>query len=160
MWNINDTVLYRASGLCRIENITEEKFGDEVQEYYVLRPLGDEKSIVHIPCSNTLLCSKMHSLMTRDEIEDLIESLPTLTSDWPENDKRRAEYFRSVLETGNRRDIAGIIMSIRRRREELIAIGKKPRAVDESICARAEKLLLDEFNFVLERNIDVSVFER
>ncbi|MBQ9976543.1 MAG: CarD family transcriptional regulator [Clostridia bacterium] len=160
MWKINDTVLYRASGLCRIENITEEKFGDEVQEYYVLRPLGDEKSIVHIPCSNTILCSKMHSLMTRDEIEDLIESLPTLSSDWPESDKRRAEYFRSVLETGNRRDIAGIIMSIRRRREELIAIGKKPRAVDESICARAEKLLLDEFNFVLERNIDVSVFER
>ena len=160
MWNINDTVLYRASGLCRIENITEEKFGDEVQEYYVLRPLGDEKSIVHIPCSNTLLCSKMHSLMTKDEIEALIKSLPTLSSDWPENDKRRAEYFRSVLETGNRLNIAGIIMSIRRRREELTAIGKKPRASDESICARAEKLLLDEFNFVLERNIDASVFER
>ena len=160
MWNINDTVLYRASGLCRIENITEEKFGDEVQEYYVLRPIGDEKSVVHIPRSNTILCSKMHSLMTKDEIEALIKSLPTLSSDWPENDKRRAEYFRSVLETGNRLNIAGIIMSIRRRREELTAIGKKPRASDESICARAEKLLLDEFNFVLERNIDASVFER
>ena len=98
MWNINDTVLYRTAGLCRIENVTEEKFGDEVQKYYVLRPLGDEKSVVHIPCSNTVLTSRMHPLMTREEIRELINSLDSLSAEWPETDKRRAEYFRSVLE--------------------------------------------------------------
>ena len=152
MWKIDDIVLYRTSGLCRIEDITTENFGGSPTDYYVLKPLGDEKSVIRIPCSSEVLCNKMHPLMTRDEIETLIKEAPTLSLEWQENDKRRAEYFKNVIESGNRRDIMALVTTVRTKRDKLVSLGKKLRASDEALMTRAEKMLADEFSHVLGKS--------
>ena len=142
MWKIDDIVLYRTSGLCRIEDITTENFGGSPTDYYVLKPLGDEKSVIRIPCSSEVLCNKMHPLMTRDEIETLIKEAPTLSLEWQEND----------IESGNRRDIMALVTTVRTKRDKLVSLGKKLRASDEALMTRAEKMLADEFSHVLGKS--------
>ena len=150
MWKIDDVVLYRTAGLCKIENITTEVFTGEPQEYYVLRPLSDTKSVLHIPLANAQLCAKMFPLMSCGEIEKLIDELPALTVEWQDNDKRRAEYFKGVLESGDRRMLAALIKTVHERRVLLEQAGKKLRASGESVCTKAEKLLFDELSYVLK----------
>ncbi len=149
MWKINDIITYRTVGLCRIDDITTESFDKTPADYYVLKPLADEKSVIRVPCANSILCEKMRPLLTRSEAEALVEKMPSLSLEWQENDKRRAEYFKGIIESGNRNDIAALIQTIRVKEAQLISNGKKLRASDEALVARAEKLLFSELAHVL-----------
>lgn len=149
MWKINDIITYRTTGLCKIEDITTETIDGVDADYYLLKPIFDEKSVIKIPCSSQVLCEKMRPLLTADEVEALIEEIKSLRLEWLENDKRRAEYFNGVIESGNRRDIAALITTVYAKREELVSRGKKLRASDETLMTRAEKLIVNEFSHVL-----------
>ena len=38
-YQINDTVMYGADGVCIISEITERKIGTEIHKYYILKPV-------------------------------------------------------------------------------------------------------------------------
>ncbi len=56
-YEVNDTVLYGIHGVCRIADIEEEKGA----EYYVLRPVYDEKAKVFVPKGNERLYLQQQS---------------------------------------------------------------------------------------------------
>lgn len=37
MFNVNDTILYGTHGICKITDITEQKFNRSTNKYYILR---------------------------------------------------------------------------------------------------------------------------
>ena len=150
MRKIGDVVLYRTAGLCLVSDIRTESFSGQAEEYYILKPCADEKSVVYIPLNNTVLCEKMHTLLSREEILSLIDSFPFLEISWQENDKRRSEEFRAVIESGDRHRVAGVIKTIFKHRLELEEKGKKLRSSDEILFHQAQKLLFEEFSFVLD----------
>ena len=39
MFQINDTVVYGAQGVCRIEEISKREMAGKAMEYYVLKPV-------------------------------------------------------------------------------------------------------------------------
>lgn len=149
MFKINQTILYGSHGICKIGDITEQIFRNESKKYYILHPVNNPTSTIYVPVDNKSLTDKMRTLLSESEIYELIKSMPDADSEWIENKNERAEHFRSVLQTADRREIIKLIKTIYIHREQLHSIGKKLNSSDEQFFKEAEKVIYDEFALVL-----------
>lgn len=141
--------VYGASGVCRVEDICIRDYGAGKKEYYVLQPVFDLRSTLSIPVDAPAFATHARELLTKDEVIEIIDSVPSAEAEWIKDDKERIETFRSLLEGGVRKDIAVLIRTLYLHKKELAAKGKKLRSSDEAIMQRAEKLLYGEFAWVL-----------
>ena len=143
--------------LCRKRNMNCHLVAVEVRvvcgtgkhEYYVLQPVYDARSTVYIPTDSEKLASHARSLLSENEVYEIIDAMPAKGFEWVQNDKERSEFFRNVLESGTRTDIVNLISTLHNRKTELAGHGKKLRSSDEAIMQRAERLLYGEFAWVL-----------
>lgn len=151
MRKIGENVLYGASGVMTIVDIREESIGDVSRSYYVLRPANSRsQSLTFVPADNEKLVGAMHSLLTRDEIMEILHNARNLPEcQWIEGNRARAEYFKSIMESGDRVKMIAMIRAIDengvRRNEE----GRKNFLTDENAKQKAQKLLYSEFSLVL-----------
>lgn len=149
MFNVNDTILYGTHGICKITDITEQKFNGSANKYYILQPLHNASSTIYVPMDNEKLLAKMRRILSEEEIYELIKAMPDEETSWIENKNERNERFRSIMSSGNRTEIIKLIKVIYQHKEELKAIGKKLHASDEQFFKEAEKIIYDEFALVL-----------
>ncbi len=150
MLKVGEKVLYGASGACTITEICRKRFGDGPErEYYVLVPIHDGRSTLYVPMDNETLRGKMKKLLSPEEIEALIDSMPKEEPDWIEDEKLRQEQFKATLKSGDRRQIMGMTKALYNHRRRVTAIGRKLHSCDEKVFREAEKLLCDEFAVVL-----------
>lgn len=154
MFNVNDTILYGTHGICKITDITEQKFNGSTNKYYILQPLHNTSSTIYVPMDNEKLIAKMRRILSEEEIYELIKAMPDKNGAWIENKNERNEYFRSILSNGDRAEIIKLIKIIYQHKEELKAIGKKLHASDEQFFKEAEKVIYDEFALVLNIRYD------
>ncbi len=148
-FTVNDLVSYRTSGVCRIAEIKRCDFGGKQEEYYILHPIHDEKSVIFVPVDSPL-SDKMNSVLTKDEANEIISaSIPEKPFDWIENDRERTAKIKEVVSSGDRERITRMIKTLRLRRKALSACGKKLRVTDEAALVSAEKVLYDEFAYAL-----------
>ena len=136
MVQVNDTVLYGSQSVCTVTEICEKTVGKEKLRYYALKPVYDGKSTVYVPCANGKLVGKMRRILSAAEIRALIDSLAGESLGWIENDALRRERY-------------GEILALYLHRESLKSTGRKFHAADEQLLERAQKLLHEEFAFVL-----------
>ena len=141
--------VYGASGVCKVEDICVRDYGAGKKEYYILQPVFDLRSSLSIPVDSPAFAAHARELLTKAEIDEIIETLPNTEAEWIRDDKERIETFRSLLEGGVRKDIAMLIRTLYLHKKELAERGKKLRSTDETIMQRAEKLLYSEFAYVL-----------
>ena len=151
MYKIGDNLLYGSSGVMTVVDIREEHIGDAPRSYYVLRSaLGRSESLVFVPTDNERLTSFMYPLLTEDEISLLLsQPIDTQTIKWNENSRARTEYFKRILESGDRRAILAMMRVIYESGIKRIEIGKKNFLADENISQKAEKLLASEISVVM-----------
>ena len=69
--------------------------------------------------------------------------------DWVKENRARQEYFKKIMESGDRARIVSMIRAINESGQRREAEGKKNFLTDENIKAKAEKLLYTEFSVVL-----------
>lgn len=150
MFKVNDTVLYGAQGVCRIDDITEKSLGKSTARYYVLKPVYQENSTIFVPIDNKNLTSRMHGIMSREEINDLIHAMPENETAWIGDDMLRRKQYRDALSGGDRLKIAAVIKALYfeqcRRKQD----GKKLHQSDEILLRQAETLLYNELALVLD----------
>ena len=149
MFEKGHVFVYGASGVCRVDDICLRDYGSGKKEYYILQPVFDLRSSLSIPVVSPVFASHARELLTREEVFEIIDSLPNAEAEWIRDDKERIETFRSLLEGGVRKDIAMLIRTLYLHKKELAERGKKLRSTDETIMQRAEKLLYGEFAYVL-----------
>ncbi len=142
--------VYGGSGVCRVEDICIRDYGAGKKEYYVLQPVYDMRSSLSIPVDSPAFASRARELLSKDEVLNIIDTLPNTDAEWIRDDKERVEVFKNLLEGGVRKDIATLIRTLYLHKKELAEKGKKLRSSDEAIMQRAEKLLYGEFAWVLE----------
>lgn len=150
MYDINDTILYGANGVCRVMEITHRDFGGQMQDYYVLKPVFGDQSTIFVPVKNEALTKKMRRVMTVEEINRIIEAMPFEDTEWVENENERKELFRGALTQGDPMGLVRIIKSLYEHQQEQQQHGRKLRASDERFFHDAEKMLYDEFALVLK----------
>ncbi len=151
MYKIGDKIMYGANGVMTIVDIRDESFGDVTRSYYVLRPtLSKNESFTFVPTENEQLVSAMRPLLTKDEILSLLHSAKELPPiEWVNENRARQEYFKRIMESGDRAKMISIIRAINESGQRREAEGKKNFITDENAKAKAEKLLYTEFSIVL-----------
>lgn len=149
MFQINDTILYGADGICVIKEITERTFGGKTQEYYVLEPVYGNQSTIYVPTGSEKLLAKMRRILSAEEIHELIESMPEDELLWIENESERKQAYSEILRSGDRKAMVRLIKTLYLRQQELKQSNRKFHACDERFMKDAEKILYHEFAHVL-----------
>jgi len=150
IFNVNDTILYGTHGVCRIAEISERDFGEKGMEYYILKPLGDDKATLFVPVSNEKLLAKMRRVLTAAEIYELIKAMPDEETIWVENETNRKEKYKEILTSGNRKNLIQLVKTLYRHQGEQKEKGKKLHISDERFMKDAERMLYAEFAHVLD----------
>lgn len=158
MMNIGDKVIYKANGVCTIEEISRQIIpgtgSREGSMCYVLRPIHDAAIKIYVPLDHAGLVGLIRPIMTPDEVLALLERVPTSAMHWVEDLRTRSSIFRDILAKGDRDLLAGMIKLICEKRIEFRSSGKKLYAADEMMLKKAEKLLFEEAAYVLEMSED------
>ena len=146
MFQVNDVVMRGTSGICKIVDIRKENFRGAPEMYYVLQPIN-EKTTIFCPVESDKL--KIRKLLTREEIDELIGSMPNRENIWIENDTERKDKFNAILKHGDHAELISLLKTLYRKREEKKELGKKFHIADERVMKEAEQLLHGEFAYVL-----------
>ncbi len=149
MLEINSLVVYGGNGVCKVEDLREENLNGINRMFYILKPLGIKNSTFYIPADSEKLLEKVHKLISADEIMDLINEMPSEDTIWIDDDRARTTKNKSMLATGDRRQLVQLTKTLYQRKNELESKGKKLRSSDETIMKNAEHLLFEEFALVL-----------
>ena len=151
MHKIGENFLYSSNGVMTVVDIREEAVGNQPRSYYVMRSvIGNSDSLFFVPTDNEKLTSAMYPLLTRENITELLD-LPIDSSaiEWNDNSRARTEYFKRIMESGDRTAIMAMIRVIYESGLRRTKIGKKNFLSDEGIRHKAEKMLAVEFSIVL-----------
>ena len=105
MLELNSYVIYGDNGVCLVADKRKEKFAGVIREYYILKPQGNEGSTLFVPADNEEIISKMRSILSKEQILDIIHSLPGEKLEWEEDNKVRGEYYNEVFEKGEGRTL-------------------------------------------------------
>lgn len=149
MFSAGCHVIYGSHGVCEISEIKSMSFGDEHKEYYVLSPINDKRSTIFVPTDNERLLSQMRPVLTKEEIDALLDSIEPGAVEWIASDAERKEFCTSTIKSGDRLAMFHMIGMLYLHREEMIDQKKHFHVTDERFLKDAEKMLHDEFAFVL-----------
>lgn len=150
IYEINDYIVYKTHGICLIEDIREESFGkDKAKTYYILSPVYDANSKIYAPFDQPDNENSMKHILSKDEIDTLIVSSDNYSDDWIDDAKERALNFENILSSGKRSKLLRLIKLLSLRRVEAMKNKKNLSVSDSRILATAEKIITEEFAFVL-----------
>ena len=152
MFQISDVVVYTTYGICRVENIIDINFNGNLTKYYVLVPLSEAKTELTIPVDNPITNARLHELLSEDEITEIIDEIPYLEPFWIPNDNERKKAFNEIIKKGNRKDTLQMLRSVKKHQLSLKDKVRKLHACDEQVMHDAEKLIVDEFSYVLKKD--------
>ena len=150
MHSIGDKVMYGAAGVMTIVDIREESFGDVSRSYYVLKSVpARTDSLTFVPVDNERLVSAMYPLLSADELISLLRSASDIAPvDWVPENRARQEYFKKIMESGDRTRMVAMINAIDERGRQRELEGKKNFLSDEGARHKAERLLYSELSVV------------
>ena len=147
-----DCIVYGTNGICTIEDVRpmsfERKKGGDL--YYILKPISSESSTIFVPLKNESLVSKMRELMDKEEIDSLLTGMRGKELQWEKDRRLRSEIFHEILVRGVHQELLLMIRCIYMRKRELMAEGKKLPSTDSNTLKAAEKLVEEEFAYVLD----------
>ncbi len=146
----NTFVVYGDNGVCQIVDKRKEKFAGQFKEYYILKPANHEASTFYVPVDNEHLLSKIRTVLSKEEILDLIRSVAGDSLEWIDDNRVRNETYREIFNRGDSRELLLLLKSLHLHRQARQEEGKKLWTVDETAMKHAEKLIYEEFATVLE----------
>ena len=149
MYQVGEVVLYGTDGVFRVNEITPKKIGKVTSDYYILRSVYRASTVVYVPVGGGLE-DHMHPVLSRAEIEALIDNMPACSCPWVENESERKLRYKDILNAGDRSAVAGMIKTLYEHRMKQEKAGKKMHLSDERFLKDAERILYDEIAHVME----------
>lgn len=148
MLTIGTYVIHEKYGICLVKEIQKDmKVGTKRNDYFVLKPVYSPTSSVYIPLASKTAEEKLRELPSAEKILGLLKSGSSL--EWIEDSKTRSDMFEKILSEGNRKNILEMIKCIEEKKAELEKQSKRLRISDETVLKNAEKIISEEFSFIL-----------
>ena len=147
---IGSYVLYGKTGVCQIKEQKSVVMGRERNEYYVLSPVSDVRSMVFVPCDNEVLVAKMCPLLSREEIDLLLSDADSDRLEWIDDRPQRINFYRTVTCGNDRRMLIRLICCLFRKKQEREEQGKRLSSMDEITLKECMRLIDEEFSMVLD----------
>lgn len=150
MFQVNDVIIYGSQGVCKIIDTEVKTVGGVKKTYFVLKPISDKGSTIFAPRDNELVLKKMRRLLNKEEIHELIRSMPEEEAIWVTDENARKERYKSILASGERTELIKMIKAIYAHKQAREAEGKRLHMSDERFFKDAEQILYNEFQYVLD----------
>ena len=141
MFKVDDYIMYGRTGVCKVVDITNEKFiNGEERKYYVLSPIhNNNNTIIKIPLDNTKV--PMRKIISKEDVTSLINDIPNMEILWIDDEKKRMAQFETMLKSGQCEELIKLISNKRH--------SKKLNKADKEIIKEAERLVNEEFAIIL-----------
>ena len=152
MFKVNDVVVYGSQGVCENIGIDERKIDGVSRTYFVLKPNDDKGATCYVPTWNEKALAKMRRVMTKQEVDALIDAMPNKSPTWIANEKDRKEAYKNILASRDQAAIISMVQALFYHKKEREAEGKRVHMSDEHFLKDAEQLLYSEWQYVL--NVD------
>jgi len=147
-FSVNDYVVYKGVGVCRIEAVENKTFdGSSYEDYLKLVPLGAGSSSYFVPVGKA--GARIRKPMTADEVNDAIDRSECAEISLTPNTKERRSAIENILREGDCTHIISLIKTIYLHTESCRSRGKKVLVSDENALRTAENMIYPEFSFVL-----------
>lgn len=147
---VGDYVMYAGNGICRINDIRRERFrGLEERLYYVMSSVYDSGAKFYLPVGMEDIKKRIRPLLSEGEIWAIIDETEDIGSRWIENDDSRMAAFEQVLRGGEIAEILWLVKILNLHKIEMRESGRKFRSCDEKVLTHAERVITEEFAFVL-----------
>ena len=150
MYSVNDKIHYGSSGVCVIQEIASMRFGRSRERYYVLKPVYQNASLIYVPVGNEQLVSRMRPVLSRQEADELIASIPQVPTAWVEDVQQRKASFDELLRSHSCASLIIMIKTLNEHKAVRQARGKTLHVSDEAYLREAQRLLYDEFAGALD----------
>ena len=150
MYKTGEIIVYSAQGVCRISGTEEKRISGNNRKYLMLKPIGDTEAVFCVPMWNETALSRLRKVMSKDELNAIIDAIPDQKSVWIGNENERKEAHRRILTSGDQAAIVSMIRSLYLHKKEREAEGKRLHIADENIMKEAEQLLYNEWQYVLD----------
>lgn len=144
-------VSYGVSGVCRVGAMRRMRLSEALPEklYYELHPARDGGQAVFVPADSEKLCAKMRRVMTKEEVDALLDSVAARRPEWEEDKRVREEKFRQVLANGVSGELVLAVCALYLKKQELAAKRRHLSSNDDRVLKTAECLIEDEIAFAV-----------
>ncbi len=150
MFKIGEKIIYGVSGIYTLEDIREETVLGVKHTYYILNSDGGNQSKIYVPTDSETLVSAMRKPLSRKEAKALIADIKNIPeAEWHKDSRKRSAEYRTLMESGNPRDIISVIKALYKSAKSRLDEGKKVYMTDENSMRKAEKLLYSELSLAL-----------
>lgn len=150
MFAVGETVTYSSIGVCKIEDISENKLTGVLRKYYVLRPVDTDKNVIYVPVDNEKLVSRMRAVPTKKELKMLLSQVNGDGVEWIENNLERSQVYRDILADGDMKNNIRLLRTLHARSLHLSAAQRHLPKADERIYKDCTKLIVSQLSTILE----------
>ena len=154
MYQVGDQVVYGVHGVCKIVDQEERVIDRKKVIYLALEPIGQAGSRYFVPTHNAAAMAKVRNMLSREELEAMMESEEVLADGWIRDENQRKQTYRELIGSGDRVRLLQMVRTLYRHRKAQSAAGKKCHLCDENFLRDAERLLVGEFSVVLNMDQD------
>ena len=147
--HIGDCIHYGGHGVCRICGRETKTLGKECRDYFLLRPVGDDKTILYLPVDAQPDRVKLRNVLSAGEIFQLVAREQDNPPSWISDCRERRQICGQTLRSGD----AGALMHLVKNmyaHEQQMPSGKLLPMSDQELLQSAENQLYNEFRVVLD----------
>ena len=149
MYQCGDRVLYGIHGVCEILDIVLRTVDRKQVQYYELEPLAQPGARYYIPTQNQAAVAKLKKVIDKQTLTDLLKSDDVRRDVWIEDEGRRKQYYRELINSGDRAALLNMVHALHQHKKAQVEAGKKFRLCDDNFLRDAERLLSAEFSLAL-----------
>lgn len=153
MFKIGDKIVNRSGKVCEVVDIEEVDYGVGLKTYYVLSPCftNNDSLVLHTPVDQE---NTLRKVMNKDEVENLILSIPEIEVIWITNPKIRKTKFKELYTSGDPKEILRLIKSFVKKKEEFKNDKKTLSFTDENFLTEIKTNLYYEISLALNLSFD------
>ncbi|WP_270641989.1 CarD family transcriptional regulator [Paraclostridium sordellii] len=149
MFNVDDYIMYGMTGVCKVVDITNEKFiNGEKRKYYVLNPIYNNDTTIKVPLDNDKI--PMRKVISKGDMTSLINDIPNMEILWIDDEKKRMAQFETMLKSGQCEELIKLIKNIKFSKKYARSNDKKLYKSDKDIMKEAKRLLTEEVAIILD----------
>lgn len=155
MFQPGELVVYGATGVCRVEEITglDQPGGDRGRQYYVLKPLWQD-GVIYAPVDSEKV--PMRPVIGREEAEALVDRMPGIQAAACRGATAQAmaQQYQSAVRDGGHQALIEMMKAIHHKRGVAESKNRRLGMVDERYMKQAERLLYGELATALGIDYD------
>ena len=154
MYQIGDRVVYGIHGVCCVVDQEERVVDRKRVTYLALEPVGQDGSRYLVPTHNAAAMAKLRKMLSREELEDLLNSETIRSDGWIKDENQRKQTYRELISSGNLVKLMQMVHTLYRHKAAQTAAGRKVHLCDDNFLRDAEKLLAIEAAIVMGMEYD------